>query len=59
MKTLEIPLGTKIAFIHRPERCSEYAYAEALLVNRGFIARVFTRIADAEEWLRTTPACGN
>lgn len=51
MRTLGIPAGTKIAFSHLKERVSEYRFAETLLVNRGFVTRIFDDVADAKAWL--------
>jgi hypothetical protein len=51
MKGLGIPRGTKIAFSHLKERVAEYRFAETLLVNRGFVTKIFDQLDHAKEWL--------
>lgn len=51
VRTLGLPPGMRIAFVHLAERSDEYRYVETLLMNRGFVSKVFARVADAEAWL--------
>lgn len=51
MRSLGLPPGLRIAFAHVPGRAEEYRYVETLLVNRGFVCRIFDGVADAEAWL--------
>ncbi|TFH07761.1 MAG: hypothetical protein E4H08_08960 [Candidatus Atribacteria bacterium] len=51
MRTLGIPPGTKTAFCYLKERASEYRFVETLLINRGFITKIFEDVDDARAWL--------
>jgi hypothetical protein len=51
MRTLGIPPGTKIAFSHFKERVDEYRFAETLLINRGFVTKIFDCLGEAKLWL--------
>jgi hypothetical protein len=51
MRSLGLPPGTKIAFSYLEERVSEYRFAETLLINRGFVTKVFTDLDAARTWL--------
>lgn len=54
MRELGIPPGTKIAFSYLEERASEYRFAETLLINRGFVTKIFPTVNDARAWLLDT-----
>jgi hypothetical protein len=44
--------GIRIAFVDRhPEQMNTNLFAETVARNRGLIAKVFTDIKEAEEWL--------
>jgi len=51
MRSLHLPPDTKIAFSYPEERASEYRFAETLLINRGFITKIFPDVGDARTWL--------
>ena len=51
MQSLHLPPEMKIAFSYLKERASEYRFAETLLINRGFITKIFPEVQDAKKWL--------
>lgn len=51
MRSVGLPPGLRIAFAYVPGRVEEYRYVETLLVNRGFVCRIFDGVDDARAWL--------
>jgi hypothetical protein len=45
-------IGVRIAFVDRhPDYMNTNLFAETVALNRGIIAKVFSNIKEAEEWL--------
>jgi hypothetical protein len=45
-------IGVRIAFVDRhPDHMNTNLFAETVALNRGIIAKVFSNIKEAEEWL--------